>query len=1143
MPTPQELAESYAREVLRLDTGTNFLGIPWGQTVTNGIGADSYIAALRTAFAVTGPNGQSILTPKEITNKLNEAGLSTENAKNNPSKAFAAIRAATSYAQNEKVRLTKQAQAQQDKIILDPDVSKGVAGQLVNQSQAPTNAAGVTPEIDAKAKALARNTGISYQEAVSRYQLAEQFKDDPALAQLILVRGAAGAGFTGEGISGAGGGGVGGGGGGYIAPPTTYDFTTIVTPQGGSEIWKRGSDGTLASTGIKVQQPLQNIGTDRNGNLVGIDPTTNKTVLVQEGYSFPQQDPSVVTITDRATGTSYALNTRTGEKRELGTYDFPQISPERTFQESATLSRLGPALTARSQDIQSAQYETDLGTKKFETIRDILANPSDYLARAFLSQGQAAPGGQITQADLINSLTNIVGAYKAPSSFEQYIGRTNAAAPIPRPAPVKASPTPSVTVAATAPTATAAPNFGGFSLQNLKDMQSKGVPSYAFTPEQRAALGITYTPTAAPTASTPTGIPQVQTPTPVTGEATFAGGATLTGGVNTNPLASVSDVAMASGGYTNEPAFIVGDSRLGTPTGYEEMIINPTGAPLKVVPNSRLPRFAEGSDLSQSTVHAGPDEYTGILDFLATPLWKPDPTGSVGLDTTKQILSSFTSPLDIALALLPGGAAVKGARSLLKASRLAKGAGTVADAAKVARASGNAANVQRIAGYLPERASASVIAMPPPASVAGYLPERASASVIPMPPPASLPKEMLRSDIKQFASTPGMFNRLPYALREARSSLVAENRPYTRSEVADLFKRNGVELTDNIWNNIKRIESTVPESLQVMQRGLPKAVNEVISGPIRRGGSLYQLSSFARNPGNPFPKALIDYIQSTGAGVTRPIERAEVEQIFANNGVKLTDKAWQSIQSAEQSLQQSGVVAPFPLQTEAVTSMQSVGIPPELLPNNFDQRLGAYAGDFGNRAMYRRPSRLGITQAFRYAEGTGYLPRYAFGSDNVVGAAGSGATGVTPSDVSMGYLSGPAYDWYDAQTGSYGYGAFNPGNPEPNVSGVATPAPAGTLPAVQGAPATPITQQSIVDMARKWSPPRVSAVLGEQQVGPMQLPVQSASYRQTSNLTPEDVKAFGTRLAAEGTSLTDYSALQKGLFGAKRTSRRGRLVI
>jgi hypothetical protein len=315
--------------------------------------------------------------------------------------------------------------------------------------------------------------------------------------------------------------------------------------------------------------------------------------------------------------------------------------------------------------------------------------------------------------------------------------------------------------------------------------------------------------------------------------------------------------------------------------------------------------------------------------------------------------------------------------------------------------------------------------MPPPASVAGYLPERASASVIPMPPPASLPKEMLRSDIKQFASTPGMFNRLPIALREARGSLVEQARPYTRSEIADLFKRNGVELTDNIWNNIKRIESTVPESLQVMRRGLPEAVNEVISGPVRRVDSLQQLQG--RLPG--------------------------------------------------------------------------------------------------------------------FAEGTGYLPRYASGSDNVVGAAGSGATGVTPSDVSMGYLSGPAYDWYDAQTGSYGYGAFNPGNPEPNVSGVATPAPAGTLPAVQGAPATPITQQSIVDMARKWSPPRVSAVLGEQQVGPMQLPVQSASYRQTSNLTPEDVKAFGTRLAAEGTSLTDYSALQKGLFGAKRTSRRGRLVI
>jgi hypothetical protein len=104
----------------------------------------------------------------------------------------------------------------------------------------------------------------------------------------------------------------------------------------------------------------------------------------------------------------------------------------------------------------------------------------------------------------------------------------------------------------------------------------------------------------------------------------------------------------------------------------------------------------------------------------------------------------------------------------------------------------------------------------------------------------------------------------------------------------------------------------------------------------------------------------------------------------------------------------------------------------------------------------------------------------------------------------------------------------------------------GVLPVVQGAPAgslAPITQDEIVNMARQYSPPVVNAVLGQGMAIPRQLPVQSASMMQTNNLTSEDMSALGTRLAAEGTSMTDYNALQQGLFGKKRTSRRGRLVI
>jgi len=49
--------------------------------------------------------------------------------------------------------------------------------------------------------------------------------------------------------------------------------------------------------------------------------------------------------------------------------------------------------------------------------------------------------------------------------------------------------------------------------------------------------------------------------------------------------------------------------------------------------------------------------------------------------------------------------------------------------------------------------------------------------------------------------------------------------------------------------------------------------------------------------------------------------------------------------------------------------------------------------------------------------------------------------------------------------------------------------------------------------------------------------------RQTNNLTPDETAALGTRLALEGTSQQEYNALQKGLFGQQRTTRRGRLVV
>ena len=121
------------------------------------------------------------------------------------------------------------------------------------------------------------------------------------------------------------------------------------------------------------------------------------------------------------------------------------------------------------------------------------------------------------------------------------------------------------------------------------------------------------------------------------------------------------------------------------------------------------------------------------------------------------------------------------------------------------------------------------------------------------------------------------------------------------------------------------------------------------------------------------------------------------------------------------------------------------------------------------------------------------------------------------------------------------------GQSMPGIRGVMPRYADGVLPSVQGAPAgslSPVTQEDLVNTAREYSPPVVSSLLGDRGAFEARmLPVQSASMRQTNNLTADEAEALGTRLALEGTSQQEYNALQKGLFGQQRTTRRGRLVV
>ena len=81
-------------------------------------------------------------------------------------------------------------------------------------------------------------------------------------------------------------------------------------------------------------------------------------------------------------------------------------------------------------------------------------------------------------------------------------------------------------------------------------------------------------------------------------------------------LNSGTQQTMATGGYTTAGRFVVGDSPSGAPTGNEEMIVNPTGAPVMVIPNRKMPHYGTGTD---------PSRRIGPMDFGPTGMPGPRP--------------------------------------------------------------------------------------------------------------------------------------------------------------------------------------------------------------------------------------------------------------------------------------------------------------------------------------------------------------------------------------------------------------------------------------------------------------------------------------------------------------------------------------
>ena len=1078
MATPREVAQSYARNELGLNLGNMF---GFGQDVLGeSTGADSVVKALERVFAirVSNSNDKGLAAAVDITDALRKAGINPANVKGSSVKDLLnAIRSVETQTTAKFVENNRIATREKDLANLGKPPTPG------EQMGPPLPAGGVPQPVDSTAaqaamvskvanvlqaiapgaarivngrpgyEAWALNQIYTKNWNGSTFAHAPDVDDAGRAIDLSMFR---------TGAPAVGDGGGGGGGGGFAPQQTSYQFASYPVAGRGNVLYKIASDGSnpVEVPGITLQNPLTNIGVEETtGDLTGFNPVTQKNELIKKGYSFPKSDPNVKIVLDKTTGKTIAQNIATGEKRELGTYDFPEISPQETAAEAASLARLGPAGTMRGQDISA--YTTDrgqsitergnertAGLNEFNTVKGILNSPSDYLARAFLSQGKASPGGSITQADLINSLRAEMGPLKQVSPAldlsqfnpETYKRMADVLAPRQQPS---AAPTGALDALT----------------KQIADLQAR-----LAAPPPGAAPTVTTQPTQATNPAAPTA-PQWaldlaanpayngSIPTPVTGAAVPTGGGGTggggggTGGIGAyafappdpgdpNPLppppssydtgdmggvredyvyqpppaagydegdmggvrtdAGYGD-GMAYGGATRDPRFIVGDRHDGRPTGNEEMIINPTRAPIQVVPNSRLaayyggtmpdrfadgtesrfgayPRYESGSENRRGTAD-DPNRFN-FTDFLTNPLIKADPTGSAGLDTALGIASDLTSPLSIALALLPGGLLVKGARGAALAAKGAQAAraATAAKAAATAAETAKAAFISKVTGNLGNQAQR-------------LLPQTSSFTSPVINAGGMTSREGLRANLSNFARTPGFSNRLPEVLNQAQQSGGLVN-PQTRSQIENLFRQNGEELTDDMWNAITRIRETLPQTSRL------------------------------NRPRFPMPTSAIE---ETGAATMMP--------------------------------------------TRYVGSLASSDPTVEEMKYLLTRSNPGFAG---------------------YAEGTdsrlGDYPRYAD----------------------------------------------------------------GVLPVVQGAPAgslAPITQDEIVNMARQYSPPVVNAVLGQGTAIPRQLPVQSASMMQTNNLTSEDMSALGTRLAAEGTSMTDYNALQQGLFGKKRTARRGRLVI
>lgn len=335
----------------------------------------------------------------------------------------------------------------------------------------------------------------------------------------------------------------------------------------GSGIWVRPGDGVTTQSDMI---DLREGGADRAsiftvGGTIWRDNGDGTIAMLADTSSTTP--PNLQTLTDERTGQTYTFNPLTGETRPIGQFGFPGIDPERDFAENQRQfnvsennanerTKLASATSGFQSVNQLAPQLGQLALSGAEFTRDVLRNPSDFLARAFFQRGGESPLPVISQADVINQLRSNI------SGFNEVLG--------------------------------------GFNTGPLNNAFTQ--PTSAFTSAPTAAPMTAVGPTAPPPPAAP---PQSTTtdPAPTSRWGTFQGFEA--------PPQPIPDPVQPStrrwgtfqgfeeGGFTREPVFIVGEKESGKLNSTSEMIINPTGAPVQVIPRKDLPKGAKARPTTQ----------------------------------------------------------------------------------------------------------------------------------------------------------------------------------------------------------------------------------------------------------------------------------------------------------------------------------------------------------------------------------------------------------------------------------------------------------------------------------------------------------------------------------------------------------------